>query len=81
MIYYLKITKTRGAEAQMEAVAIPYCGCVLHVHLFSPKKIAAVIVLNIAILDLDISCTRRLIYYKAMTKTSGAEVQMGAVTD
>lgn len=49
------MTKTRGAEAQMEAVAIHYCGCVLHVHLFSPKKIAAVIVLNIAILDLDIS--------------------------
>ena len=69
---------------QMEAVTIhyssPFITVAVHVYIFSPKNFAAMIVLDIAILDLDILCTRRLIYYKAMTETRGAEMQMGAVT-
>ena len=46
---------------------------------FAPQQFAAPILLHISIFFSDIFVTRRLIYYKAMTETRGAEMHRGDI--
>ena len=64
----------------MGPLDIQCCGCLLQLQTYTPKKIAATILLHISIFHIDVWDTLRLLYFLATTKTGGVETQMGPFT-